>query len=462
MRDCGAMLFRRTAAALAAMIRAGEVSCREVVSAHLARIDEVNPVLGAVTVPTRDAALAAADRADRQRPTGRLHGVPFTVKENLDCVGTATTCGVPALRENLPYLDAPIVARLRAAGAIPIARGNTSEMGLRLDTDNPLWGRTRNPWDRRVTAGGSSGGDAAAVATGMTPLGIGSDIGGSLRIPAGACGVACLKPTLGRIARASSIEPQDHGAAGQLMLVDGPIARSIADLRLVLELVAGRDARDPRSVDAPLVGPALDERRVALVRSLPGRPLPAATVAAIDAAGRRLAAAGWEVEEATPPEMSRAAEIWARLIAIDFAALVPLMAPIVSAPLVAHLRRIVAAYDPSEVSNHWVHVERSRLTREWSGFFSSFPAVIGPTWGTPLWAPDADLDARGGLGLLEDTVRFITPASVLGFPAVTVPLGVVDGHPISVDVLADLWREDVCLEVADIISVDMPTPIDPR
>jgi amidase len=204
-----------TASELAALIRSGDVSSREVVEAHLARIDGVNSDVNAVTVVLREPALAAADAADaalKARAAGRtdtgngpgpLHGVPFTVKENIDCVGSATTQGVPALRDSMPYRDAPAVGRMKAAGAIPIGRTNLPEFALRLDTDNPLRGRTFNPWNAALTPGGSSGGDAAAVATGMTALGLGNDLGGSLRNPAYCCGVAALKPTAGRIPSAA-------------------------------------------------------------------------------------------------------------------------------------------------------------------------------------------------------------------------------------------------------------------
>src|SRR6185312_3684716 len=180
---------------LAALVKAGEVSCRDVVDAHLGRIAALNGRINAVTVVLADDARRAAERLDAERRSGKvrpLHGVPFTVKETLDCVGTPTTHGIPALRDALPFLDAPVVSRLRDAGAILIGRTNTSEMGMRLGADNPLRGLTRNPRDPRVTTGGSSGGDAAAVAAGMTPLGIGTDIGGSLRVPAHCCAVTTL------------------------------------------------------------------------------------------------------------------------------------------------------------------------------------------------------------------------------------------------------------------------------
>src|SRR5689334_19342727 len=186
-------LWSKGAGELAGLIRDKQVSSREVVQAHLDRIEATNGAVNAVTVTLADAALAAADEADRTPPTGPLHGVPFTIKENIDIVGSATTNGVPAFAEAMPSEDSAIVARMKAAGAIPLARTNLPEMALRISTDNPLRGRTNNPWDLGRCAGGSSGGEGAALATGMTPIGLGNDIGGSLRNPAFCNGITAIK-----------------------------------------------------------------------------------------------------------------------------------------------------------------------------------------------------------------------------------------------------------------------------
>jgi amidase len=465
-----------TAIELARLLRSREVSCREVVEAHLARIDEVNGEVNAVTVVLREPALATAEAADaalKARAIGQtdignglgpLHGVPFTVKENIDCIGSATTQGVPALRDSMPYRDAPVVERMKAAGAIPIGRTNLPEFALRLDTDNPLRGRTFNPWNAALTPGGSSGGDAAAVATGMTPLGLGNDLGGSLRNPAYCCGVAALKPTAGRIPRASSIRPFDFGFAIQAMAVEGPLARSVADLRRALEVLAGRDVRDPRSVDAPLKGREPAVRRAALVLRLPGAELPPATIAAIQHAGQLLAAAGWEVELTQPPELDLVDQTWLDLIAIEFAEMMPGMRPIISAPLYDYMMRLFPLSGALGRSANEVHARRSFLIRLWSEFFVRRPVIVGPTWTRLPWPIDADLDGATGMQLVRDTAAFITPANVLGLPAIALPTGVAGGLPTGIQIYADLWREDLCLEAAEIIEagVTMPTPIDPR
>src|SRR5579862_3057556 len=223
------------------MIRDREVSSREVIQAHLDRIETVNPYLNAIVRLLPDQALAAADAADRSVSDGTrlgpLHGVPFTVKENIDLAGTPTTQAVPALAEAVAPVDAPQVERMRAAGAIPVGRTNLPDMALRVHTDSSLHGLTRNPWNAGRTAGGSSGGEAAAIASGMSPIGLGNDIGGSLRNPAYACGIASIKPSRGRVAQGNPSSILDMPINGQIMLVNGVLARTVADVRLGLGAV---------------------------------------------------------------------------------------------------------------------------------------------------------------------------------------------------------------------------------
>ena len=281
-------MWRRSATELASAIASGEVSAVEVVQSHLDRIEAVNPAVNAVTLVLADDALQAAKEADRAvadgEPLGVFHGVPFTIKENLDVAGSATTQGVPALANAIAPIDAPVVERLRAVGAIPLARTNLPDMGLRVHTESGLHGVTRNPFDGTKTAGGSSGGEAAALATGMSPLGLGNDIGGSLRNPAYCCGIASLKPTSHRVPSAASTSPQEPLLASQLMAVDGPMARRVADVRAAFKVLAGAHSRDPFCVPAPFDGPALSTPiRVALVPEPPG----GSTTAAVSASVRR-------------------------------------------------------------------------------------------------------------------------------------------------------------------------------
>src|SRR5215471_8105179 len=244
------------------MIRDREVSSHEVVQAHLDRVKAVNPLLNALVRLLPDEALAAADAADRAvadgSTLGPLHGVPCTVKENIDLAGTPTTNAIPALAEAIASADAPQVERLRAAGAIPIGRTNLPDFGLRVHTDSALHGLTCNPWNPQRTAGGSSGGEAAALATGMSPLGLGNDLGGSLRNPAHCCGVASIKPSTGAVPAATVVPPEDFTISFQLMEVEGVMARRVADVRAGFTAIAGQHPRDPLSV--PAVFTDLDPR----------------------------------------------------------------------------------------------------------------------------------------------------------------------------------------------------------
>ena len=240
-------LWRRSAMDLAQLVATRKASSAEIVEAHLARIGAVNPKLNAVVRVLADSARAQAAAADRKVAAGEalgpLHGVPITVKENIDMAGLPTTSGVVALAQASAPVDAPVVERMRAAGAIPIARTNLPDFGMRAHTDSSLHGLTRNPWDATRTAAGSSGGEASALASGMSPLGLGNDIGGSLRNPASACGIASIRPTLGRVPDAWSGPAADRQLAAQMMAVQGPMARRVADVRLGLAVLSGQPTR---------------------------------------------------------------------------------------------------------------------------------------------------------------------------------------------------------------------------
>ncbi len=226
------------------------ISSREAVSACLARMNDVNPRLNAVTVDLGRDALAAADLADaavaRGEALGPLHGVPVAIKENVDQAGTATTNGVVAFRDLIATEDSPVVANLKAAGAVIVGRTNTPAFSFRLDTDNDLRGPTLNPWSRPHTPGGSSGGASSAVAAGIVPLAHGNDIAGSIRFPAYACGVTGLRPSFGRVPAFNPSATAERSPSSQLLSVQGPIARSVRDLRLSLRVMAA--ARCPRSL----------------------------------------------------------------------------------------------------------------------------------------------------------------------------------------------------------------------
>jgi amidase len=456
-------LWSKSATDLAELIRGRDVSSVEVVESHLRRIEAVNPAVNAVTIVLGESALEAAKEADANPGTGSLHGVPFTVKENIDCTGSATTQGVPALVEAMPLRDAPVVERMKAAGGIPIARTNLPEFGLRISTTNPLRGRTLNPWDPTRVAGGSSGGEGASLATGMSPIGLGNDIGGSLRNPAYCCGVIGLKPTTGRIPHASSLPPENGGLAEQLMAVQGPMARHVKDVRLGYEILSGRDVRDPVSADVPLYGPAPTHKKAALVTEVPGVELPVSTVAAVKAAAAVLEDQGWQLEEVSPPELSQVTDVWAQILTMDIRVTLDLLGPVMSPESQRALRELIEEYRPEELMIPLVHGERLRLSRLWSEFFVDYPIVVGPTWTDIPFLHDEDIQPGTGSKLTVDRLRFITPANLLGIPAIAIPTGVADGLPTGVQIYADRWREDLCLLAAEMIEAEIGQicPIDP-
>src|SRR5262249_30194065 len=226
-----AMLWKLSAIELAEGIRRGDFSCTEVVTSVIERIRSHNPGLNAITVDCSSDALADAERADaairRGEATGELHGVPVTIKENIDQEGKATTNGIAAFTNVIAPADAPVVANLRRAGAIIVGRTNTPELSMRATTDNPLRGRTVNPWHPEASPGGSSGGAGAAAAAGFGPIHHGNDIGGSLRFPSFACGVTSVKPTQGRVPAFNPTAPAERGMLAQLMSVQGAICREV-------------------------------------------------------------------------------------------------------------------------------------------------------------------------------------------------------------------------------------------
>ena len=460
-------IWRNNATDLAGMIAAGDVSSLEVVDSHLDRIEEVNGWLNAVTRVLADEARVAAKDADKAVAAGDelgpLHGVPCTIKENVDVAGTPTTQGLPIFADLISPTDAPLVERLRSAGAIPIGRTNLPELGLRISTDNPLHGLTRNPWHPERTAGGSSGGEGSAIASGMSPLGLGNDIGGSVRNPAFCCGITAIKPTHGRLPAFSVFEhDQNPALSSQIMLTDGPMARSVSDLRTAMGILNGRDIRDPRSVDVPLDGPDA-KRQAAVVKHIPGVDCHPSVIEGIERAASSLAEAGWEIVESTPPGVDLCSEIWAHLLGADVSLLMDAARPILSKEMAEALDSgITEQFSREIISPDVIHVERSRLAREWSLFFAENPVVIMPTWPHPPFEHGADIREDSRQELVE-TLRFITPANVLGLPSVALPVGVSDALPQGVQCIADRWRDDLALKAAGDIeeSLGIITPINP-
>jgi amidase len=463
-------LWRKSAVELAAMIRDREVSSRDVVQAHLDRIEAVNPSLNAIVRLLADEALVAADTADRQladgvQGLGPLHGVPFTVKENIDLAGTPTTQAVPALAEAIAPVDAPQVERMRAAGAIPIGRTNLPDFGLRVHTDSHLHGLTRNPWNAGRTAGGSSGGEAAAIATGMSPLGLGNDLGGSLRNPAHCCGIASIKPSTGSVPAATVIPPEDYNLSFQLMAVDGCLARTVADVRAGFTALAGAHPRDPLSLPVTFTDLVEGERpKVAVLPEPPGGSTHPEVAAAVRRAADALADEGFEVTETAPPDYEQAIELWGSILSVDLRVIMPILEQIMGVggrQFLGHTLDFLPAPDLATWAG--AHTARHGVARRWSLWYQEYPVLVSPVWTQPAFPLDYDIDsAEGAIGTLE-LMRPVLPANLLGTPAAVVPAGMADGLPVGVQVMGARYTELRCLAVAEIIERHLGslTPIDP-
>ena len=463
-------LWRMSATDLAEAIRSGQASSQEVIEAHLRRIEAVNPSVNAVTVVLAEQALEAAKEADRAMAGGgdlpSLHGVPFTVKGNIDLAGTPTTQGARALTDAYPRQDAPVVARMRAAGAIPIGRTNLPTGAVRWHTDSELWGATVNPWDRSLTPGASSGGEAAALATGMTPLGLGNDTLGSLRWPAQCCGISALKPTLGRIPHATTLEPADLPVGAQLTGAEGPLARRVADLRAGLAVMAGPTWRDPWTVPAPLRGPApATPIRVALVLDPGGQGTAQQVQDGVRKAARALDDAGYAVEEAEPPSVDLAVKTLLEMLST------PGMRAgwqMMSSPMPAGTKQFMSAFfevagNPDPVTATLSFMTRQSLLRAWGEFQETHPLIVAPICADIPFEAGTDL-ADGAVAKTIRGMRMAIAVNALGLPAVALPVGIGGGLPQAVQVIGPRYREDLCLDAAAALEdrLGIITPIDPR
>lgn len=454
---------------LARAIRERRVSSREVVEAHLARIESVNGEVNAITAVLRHEALAAADAADRKIAAGdrvgSLHGVPFTVKENIDVAGSATTQGVNALAGALPDLDAPQVAGLREAGAIPIGRTNMPDFALRWHTDNALHGATRNPWDPARTPGGSSGGEAVALATGMTPLGLGNDLGGSLRYPSQCTGIAAIRPSLGRVPHAGTIEPVDAPISIQLYNSEGSMARHVADLRLALEEMIKPSWRDPWYVPLPLAGPpSARPIRIAIVIDPAGQGTADQVARGVRKAADQLAASGYAVDEVEPPAVALAAETWANLIVADLRVMWPMLSPLVSDDANRFMSSVFEVGNDLDRGAHLqAFMARQSLARAWAEFQATYPLILAPVSTQPPFEVGADLTPDGVAHVIQ-SMRMVGAVNLLGLPAASVPVGVDEGLPQAVQIIGPRYREDLCLDAAEALerACGVFTPIDPR
>ena len=463
-------LWQFGAGELARMIASGDATSVDVVAAHLERIDAVNPALGAITEVLADSAREAALAADRAVAAGArlgpLHGVPCTVKQNIDLVGSSTNWGLPALANAISTIDSPVVERMRQAGAIPIGRTNCPDMALRVHTDSGLFGLTRNPWDPGRTAGGSSGGEASALAAGMSPIGLGNDIGGSLRNPATCCGIASLKPSHGVVPSCTLIPGPDGPASFQLMPVEGPMARTVADVALGLSVLAGRHPHDPYSVGLPTPAAAPEDRprRVALLDEPPGGSTDPRVAAVTRAAADALADAGYEIVVAAPPRYEDVIATWTDFIVADIRMMKGEIAPLMSDDANRFLDVIIASRPELDLAGYTgVLVARQALIREWSMWFAGTDLLLTPTWTQLPFEHGGDVTSAASSLATMEMMRPVMPANVLGLPSACVPAGLVHGLPVGVLLTGDRFADDAALAAAAVVeaALGLATPIDP-
>ena len=460
-------LWRLSAAELAGLIRSKKVSAKEAASAALARLDAVNPKINAVVDHRPQDVLAEAAAIDaaimRGEDLGPLAGVPVTVKVNIDQAGFATTNGLKLQRDAIARSNSPVIDNLRKAGAVILGRTNCPAFSYRWFTTNLVHGDTKNPRDPGITPGGSSGGAGAAVAAGIGHIAHGTDIAGSIRYPAYACGVHGLRPTVGRIAAFNAALPE-RTIGPQISAVSGPLARTIGDIRIALAAMSGRDARDPWWVPAPLEGPAMP-KRAALCLQPDGLETSAEVKAAVADAGKRLERAGWTVEEVATPPLREAAELQTKLWLGDgyeaqLAAAEREGDPGALACLRAN-RAKVFPFDADAFSG--ALTRRATLTREWLQFLETYSVLLMPVSGE-LPFPDG-LDMRDDASFARVWRAQLTQIAIpfMGLPALTVSTGLVGKVPVGVQIVSGRYREDLCLLAGEAIEAGgtPPSPIDP-
>jgi Asp-tRNA(Asn)/Glu-tRNA(Gln) amidotransferase A subunit family amidase len=449
-------LIQENLRTIASMIQQREVSPVEVAQAYVERIAQLNPELNAIVTLAPDLierAKEAETAVMRGESVGALHGVPLTIKDTIETAGLRTTSGSKMRSGYVPQTDAPAVARLKAAGAIILGKSNASEMAMDYTADNPVFGRTNHPLNHGLTPGGSSGGEAVAIATHMSPGGLGSDLAGSVRIPAHFCGICGLKPTTGRVPGElqfpPSIGPYSLGA------VIGPLARTAADLRLLFAALS-KDPFERESHD-------LRGLRVAWYTDDGVAPVTAETARAVAAAARALSEAGLRVEEERPPHVERGNELWLKVF---------------SRASVVQLRGVykgreqeggsfvswrlgTADKTPAPALDEYIAgwMERDRLREELVQWMETTPIIIAPVGATPAYPHDT----------LKVTVRDTTIGtfrafsyaqtfSVFNLPVVTVPAGRSnEGLPIGVQIAGPPFAEEMILAAAEIVETALST-----
>ena len=459
--------WRLPATEIARLVRARRASAAEVARDALARLDAANPAINAVVDHRPEEVLRQAAAVDaalaRGEDPGPMAGVPVTIKVNVDQEGFATTNGLRLQKDLVARQDNPVVANLRKAGAVLLGRTNTPAFSLRWFTKNSLHGHTKNPRDPGITPGGSSGGAAAAVAAGIGAVGHGTDIGGSIRYPAYACGVHGLRPTLGRVPVWNASGAERH-IGGQIMAVSGPIARTIGDLRLALAAMSARDSRDPWWVEAPLVGPPAPKRAALCIRPDGLATTPEVEAALRDAA-RRLRAAGWVVEEAESPPLREPALLQAMLWLAESRRGLNAALHKEGDPDASFVFAEMESVCPMPDLNAFMDglQKRAFFLRAWMQFFETWPVALMPVSAELPFRDQEDVESKEAFHRIMEAQLTQIGLPLMGLPGLAVTTGLVGRVPVGVQLVAGRYREDLLLTAGEAIeAAGVPaSPVDP-
>lgn len=455
-------IWEMSASEIARRVRSKEISALEVTQSHLARLSDVNPKINAVVQEFPEEALTAARQVDaalaRGEDPGALCGVPVTIKVNVDQEGHATTNGITLQETLIAQTDSPVVANIRKAGGVIVGRTNTPAFSMRWFTDNRLHGQTLNPRNRDITPGGSSGGAAAAVAAGICALGHGTDIAGSIRYPAYACGLHGLRPSLGRVPAYNASAP-DRYIGAQLMAVSGPIARSIDDIDLAMTALAAPDPRDPWYTPMPQAGTDLP-KRAALTLAPDDMPVVDEVRTALMEAADKLRAAGWQVDERPCPPMRRCArineELWMADTQFGAQALIEKEADD-HAQFVFRMMSESAGHVDLDILMKALQ-SRAEVVREWEVFMQDYPVVLTPVSGTLPFAQQQDVSSDEAFTRIMEAQLTQRALPVLGCPALAVATGTAGGLPVGVQLIGPRFREDIILAAGRDIEKASPLP----
>jgi amidase len=405
------------------------------VQAHFDRVSAANAAVNAFVELRTEAALAEAANIDTNsagRDALPLDGIPISIKDHFDVEGMLHTEGVKTMAQRRSPHDEVAVKRLRDAGAIIIGKSNQPDFQIRWNTISDLYGATRNPRDLSLTAGGSSGGDAAAVAAGMVPLGLGADYGGSIRVPASFCGIYGLRPSAGRVPAVAALEPFDGPPTLDLMCSTGPFARSVEDLRTAYQVLAGPDTRDPATVPVSLGenedAPSGKRLRVAMMTRETGAILTDEIARRLKQTAAILQAAGYEVVDAGIPQARRAPEVWAELVGTELLqSAMPAWARQLGASGRQHIEMMFGIYALGSDVDRYIRsfMERRSIVRETAEWMEEYPLVLAPIAGIP--APPLDFDHfldRNQTIELFDKMRNVMWVNLLSLPSIALPNGI--------------------------------------